>query len=170
MKKIILIVDDDRLTLSTAQNLLGEMYKVVAVNSGKQAYKYLDRHNPDLILLDINMPDIGGYEVMRALQADRRWSKIPVIFLTADRSAETEVECFRVGANDFITKPFEPQIMLSRIKSTLELDGYRKDLQRRLDEKTREMERITIQAIMTVANTVDAKDDYTKGHSMRVAA
>lgn len=170
MKKIILIVDDDRLTLSTAQNLLGEMYKVVAVNSGKQAYKYLDRHTPDLILLDINMPDIGGYEVMRALQADRRWSKIPVIFLTADRSAETEVECFRVGANDFITKPFEPQIMLSRIKSTLELDGYRRDLQRRLDEKTREMERITIQAIMTVANTVDAKDDYTKGHSMRVAA
>lgn len=170
MKKIILIVDDDRLTLSTAQNLLGDTYKVVAVNSGKQAYKYLDRHMPDLILLDINMPEIGGFEVMRALQGDPRWRKIPVIFLTADRSADTEVECFRMGACDFVTKPFEPQIMLSRIKSTLELDGYRKDLQRRLDEKTREMERITIQAIMTVANTVDAKDDYTKGHSLRVAA
>ena len=170
MKKIILIVDDDRLTLSTAQNLLGEQYKVVALNSGKQAYKYLDRHTPDLILLDINMPEIGGFEVMRALQADPRWKKIPVIFLTADRSSETEVECFRMGACDFVSKPFEPQSMLSRIKSTLELDGYRKDLQRRLDEKTREMERITIQAIMTVANTVDAKDEYTKGHSMRVAA
>ena len=170
MKKIILIVDDDRLTLSTAQNLLGEMYKVVAVNSGKQAYKYLSRHTPDLILLDINMPEISGFEVMKALQAEPRWCKIPVIFLTADRSSETEVECFRVGACDFISKPFEPQIMMSRIKSTLELDGYRKDLQRRLDEKTREMERVTIQAIMTVANTVDAKDDYTKGHSMRVAA
>ena len=170
MKKIILIVDDDRLTLSTAQNLLGDAYKVIAVNSGKQAYKYLERHIPDLILLDINMPEIGGFEVMRTLQADSRWRKIPVIFLTADRSAETEVECFRMGACDFVSKPFEPQIMLSRIKSTLELDGYRKDLQRRLDEKTREMERITIQAIMTVANTVDAKDDYTKGHSMRVAA
>ncbi len=170
MKKIILIVDDDRLTLSTAQNLLGDIYKVVAVNSGKQAYKYLDRHTPDLILLDINMPDIGGFEVMRALQDDTRWRRIPVIFLTADRSAETEIECFRMGACDYIAKPFEPQIMLSRIKSTLELDGYRKDLQRRLDEKTREMERVTIQAIMTVANTVDAKDDYTKGHSMRVAA
>lgn len=170
MKKIILIVDDDRLTLSTAQNLLGEKYKVVALNSGKQAYKYLDRHTPDLILLDINMPEIGGFEVMRALQADPRWKKIPVIFLTADRSSETEVECFRMGACDFVSKPFEPQTMLSRIKSTLELDGYRKDLQRRLDEKTREMERITIQAIMTVANTVDAKDEYTKGHSMRVAA
>ena len=170
MKKIILIVDDDRLTLSTAQKLLGGEYKVVAVNSGKQAFKYLERHMPDLILLDINMPEIGGFEVMATLQKDPRWCKIPVIFLTADRSAETEIECFRVGANDYIAKPFEPNIMQSRIKSTIELDGYRKDLQRRLDEKTKEMERITIQAIMTVANTVDAKDDYTKGHSMRVAA
>ncbi len=170
MKKIILIVDDDRLTLATAQKLLEEKYKVVAVNSGKQAFKYLERHMPDLILLDINMPEIGGFEVMETLQKDARWSKIPVIFLTADRSAETEIECFRVGACDYIAKPFEPNIMLSRIKSTIELDGYRKDLQRRLDEKTKEMERITIQAIMTVANTVDAKDDYTKGHSMRVAA
>lgn len=170
MKKIILIVDDDRLTLSTAQTLLGNEYKVVAVNSGRQAYKYLERHVPDLILLDINMPEISGFEVMKSLQADERWRKIPVIFLTADRSVETEIECFRVGAFDFISKPFEPQIMMSRIKSTIELDGYRKDLQRRLDEKTKEMERITIQAIMTVANTVDAKDDYTKGHSMRVAA
>lgn len=170
MKKIILIVDDDRLTLSTAQNLLGDKYKVVAVNSAKQAYKYLDRHVPDLILLDINMPEISGFDFMKTLQADAHWCKIPVIFLTADRSSETEVECFRMRACDFITKPFEPQIMLSRINSTLELDGYRRDLQRRLDEKTKEMERITIQAIMTVANTVDAKDDYTKGHSMRVAA
>ena len=165
-----MIVDDDRLTLSTAQNLLGDAYKVVAVNSGRQAYKYLERHVPDLILLDINMPEINGFEVMKALQEDERWRKLPVIFLTADRSTETEIKCFKVGAYDFITKPFEPQIMMSRIKSTIELDGYRKDLQRRLDEKTKEMERVTIQAIMTVANTVDAKDDYTKGHSLRVAA
>ena len=170
MKKIILIVDDDRLTLATAQKLLEEKYRVVAVNSGKQAYKYLERHTPDLILLDINMPEIGGFEVMQTLRADKRWCKIPVIFLTADRSAETETECFRVGANDYIAKPFEPNVILGRIRSTIELDGYRRDLQRRLDEKTKEMERITIQAIMTVANTVDAKDDYTKGHSMRVAA
>lgn len=170
MKKIILIVDDDRMTLSTAQKLLESEYKVVAVNSGKQAYKYLDRHVPDLILLDINMPEISGFEVMKKLQQEKRWCKIPVIFLTADRSSDTEVECFSMGACDFISKPFEPQIMMSRIKSTIELDEYRRDLQRRLDEKTKEMERITIQAIMTIANTVDAKDDYTKGHSMRVAA
>ena len=168
-RKTILIVDDDRMNLVTAQNFLEEEYKVVGVNSGKLAFKYLEKHQPDLILLDIFMPVIGGFEIMEELREHKEWSKIPVIFLTADRKTETEAKCFEMGAYDFITKPFEPRIMLNRIRRTIELDGYRKDLQRRLDEKTREMGLLTIQAITTVANTIDAKDDYTKGHSLRVA-
>lgn len=168
-KKTILIVDDDRMNLVTAQKFLLEEYKVVGVNSGKQAFKYLEKYTPDLILLDIFMPEIGGFEVMKLLQEHETWHKIPVIFLTADRKTETEAECFRMGAHDFITKPFEPRIMLNRIRRTIELEGYRKDLQKQLDEKTREVELVTIQAITTVANTIDAKDDYTKGHSIRVA-
>ena len=168
-RKTILIVDDDRMNLVTAQNFLAEEYKVVGVNSGKLAFKYLEKHQPDLILLDIFMPVIGGFEIMEELREHKEWSKIPVIFLTADRKTETEAKCFEMGAYDFITKPFEPRIMLNRIRRTIELDGYRKDLQRRLDEKTREMGLLTIQAITTVANTIDAKDDYTKGHSLRVA-
>ena len=151
----------------TAQQLLKEEYKVVGVNSGKQAFKYLRQYTPDLILLDIFMPEIGGFEVMQMLQEDTEWRKIPVIFLTADRKTETEAECFRVGAHDFITKPFDPRIMLNRIQRTIELDGYRRDLQKRLEEKTREVELITIQAITTVANTIDAKDDYTKDSSFK---
>lgn len=169
VKKTILIVDDDRMNLVTAQKFLMEEYKVVGVNSGKQAFKYLMKFRPDLILLDIFMPEIGGFEVMKLLQENRDWCKIPVIFLTADRKTETESKCFQMGAHDFITKPFEPGIMLNRIRRAIELDGYRKDLQRRLEEKTREVELVTIQAITTVANTIDAKDDYTKGHSIRVA-
>ncbi|MCM1175424.1 MAG: diguanylate cyclase [Blautia sp.] len=168
-KKTILIVDDDRMNLAAAQTFLLEEYKVVAVNSGKQALKYLMRFRPDLILLDIFMPEIGGFEVMEQLQENRDWRTIPVIFLTADRKMETESKCFQMGAHDFITKPFEPGIMQNRIRRAIELDGYRKDLQRRLEEKTREVELVTIQAITTVANTIDAKDDYTKGHSNRVA-
>lgn len=169
VKKTILIVDDDRMNLVTAQKFLMGEYKVVGVNSGKQAFKYLMKFRPDLILLDIFMPEIGGFEVMKLLQENRDWCKIPVIFLTADRKTETESKCFQMGAHDFITKPFEPGIMLNRIRRAIELDGYRKDLQRRLEEKTREVELVTIQAITTVANTIDAKDDYTKGHSIRVA-
>lgn len=169
VKKTVLIVDDDRMNLVTAQKFLMEEYKVVGVNSGKQAFKYLMKYRPDLILLDIFMPEIGGFEVMKLLQENKDWCKIPVIFLTADRKTETESKCFQMGAHDFITKPFEPGIMLNRIRRAIELDGYRKDLQRRLEEKTREVELVTIQAITTVANTIDAKDDYTKGHSIRVA-
>ncbi|MCM1253464.1 MAG: diguanylate cyclase [Clostridium sp.] len=169
IRKTILIVDDDRMNLVTAQKFLAQEYKVVGVNSGKLAFKYLEKHKPDLILLDIFMPVIGGFEVMAMLQEHKEWRKIPVIFLTADRKTETEARCFEMGAYDFITKPFEPRVMLNRIHRTIELDGYRKDLQLRLDEKTREVELVTIQAITTVANTIDAKDDYTKGHSMRVA-
>ena len=169
VKKTILIVDDDRMNLVTAQKFLMEEYKVIGVNSGKQAFKYLMKFRPDLILLDIFMPEIGGFEVMKLLQENKDWCKIPVIFLTADRKTETESQCFQMGAHDFITKPFEPGIMLNRIRRAIELDGYRKDLQRRLEEKTREVELVTIQAITTVANTIDAKDDYTKGHSIRVA-
>lgn len=170
MKNTILIVDDDRINLVMAQNLLQKEYKVVGVNSGKQAFKYLEKHTPDLILLDIFMPEIGGFEVMKQLQENKNWKKIPVIFLTADRKPETETECFKLGAYDFITKPFEPMVMLNRVRRTIELEGYRQDLQLRLDEKTREVELVTIEAITTVANTIDAKDDYTRGHSFRVAA
>lgn len=170
MKNTILIVDDDRINLVMAQNLLQKEYKVVGVNSGKQAFKYLEKHTPDLILLDIFMPEIGGFEVMKKLQEHKAWNKIPVIFLTADRKPETETECFKLGAYDFITKPFEPMVMLNRVRRTIELEGYRQDLQLRLDEKTREVELVTIEAITTVANTIDAKDDYTRGHSFRVAA
>ncbi|MCM1261926.1 MAG: diguanylate cyclase [Butyrivibrio sp.] len=170
MKKTILIVDDDRINLVMAQNLLQKEYKVVSVNSGKQAFKYLEKYIPDLILLDIFMPEIGGFEVIKHLHEDDRWKKIPVIFLTADRKSETETECFRLGAYDFITKPFEPMVMLNRVRRSIELEGYRQDLQKRLDEKTREVELVTIEAITTVANTIDAKDDYTRGHSFRVAA
>lgn len=169
VKKTILIVDDDRWNLITAQKLLVEEYKVVGVNSGKQAFKYLEKYTPDLILLDIFMPEIGGFEVMKILQEHEQWRKIPVIFLTADKKTESEAEGFEMGAHDFITKPFDPRIMLNRIRRTMELEGYRQNLQQRLDEKTREVELVMIQAITTVANTIDAKDDYTKGHSIRVA-
>lgn len=170
MKNTILIVDDDRINLVMAQNLLQKEYKVVGVNSGKQAFKYLEKYTPDLILLDIFMPEIGGFEVMKQLQEHKEWKKIPVIFLTANRKSETETECFRLGAHDFITKPFEPMVMLNRVRRIIELEGYRQDLQKRLDEKTREVELVTIESITTVANTIDAKDDYTRGHSFRVAA
>ena len=119
MKKTILIVDDDRMNLVTAQKFLVEEYKVVGVNSGKQAFKYLMKYRPDLILLDIFMPEIGGFEVMKLLQENKDRCKIPVIFLTADRKTETESKCFQMGAHDFITKPFDLEVLSAKVQAVL---------------------------------------------------
>ena len=140
MKKVILVVDDDRLNLMVAQKLLSEEYRVAAVNSGELALHYLERNIPDLVLLDIQMPKMDGLEVMRRLQEDKQWRKISVIFLTADRTEKTEETCFKMGAVDYIGKPFVPAIMLQRIRRTLELEDYKKNLEQMVEQQ---LQRIT---------------------------
>ena len=125
MKNVILVVDDDKTNLSLAQRILGSQYRIAASNSGTAALKYLESHRPDLILLDINMPEMNGFEMMDRLRSDIHTQTIPVIFLTADSLAETEIKCFQMGAMDFVTKPFVPDILLSRVSKTIELDQYR---------------------------------------------
>ena len=127
--KTILVVDDDKMNLTTAKNLLADKYKVITVNSGKMALTYLGRNIPDLILLDIKMPEMSGFEVMQEIQNEEKWRQIPIIFLTADSDKQTEIECFRLGATDFISKPFIPDIMLGRVHRTIELEGYRKKIE-----------------------------------------
>lgn len=120
MKNVILVVDDDKTNLTLAQKLLGSQYRIAAATSGQLALKYLEKHRPDLILLDINMPGMDGFEVMEKLRANITTETIPVIFLTADNLAETEIKCFEMGALDFVTKPFVPDILLSRVSKTIE--------------------------------------------------
>lgn len=140
--KHILIIDDNKTNLISAKNALSDLYKVTAVTSGMQAFKFLEKNKPDLILLDINMPDMDGYEVMENLQGNIEYNSIPIVFLTADNNAETESECLERGALDFIAKPFSPVVMRSRVSRILELEEYRKSLANRLDEKIREVSAI----------------------------
>ena len=104
MKNVILVVDDDKTNLALAQKILGAQYRIAASTSGQAALKYLETHRPDLILLDINMPEMNGFEVMECLRSDLHTETIPVIFLTADNLAETEIKCFQMGAMDFVAK------------------------------------------------------------------
>jgi len=134
----ILIVDDNKANLTSAKTALADTYKVTAVVSGEQALKFLEKNTPDMILLDINMPDMDGFEVLEVIKRDELCD-IPVIFLTADNDAETEQRCFDAGAQDFIAKPFVPAVMRSRISRILELEDLRKSLANRLDEKIREV-------------------------------
>ncbi len=137
--KHILIVDDNKTNLVSAKNALAEMYKVTAVISGEQALKFLERNVPDLILLDINMPEMDGFEVMEQIKRNDNCNQVPIIFLTADNDSATESKCLESGALDFIAKPFVPAVMRSRISRILELEDLRKSLANRLDEKIKEV-------------------------------
>lgn len=137
--KHILIVDDNKTNLVSAKNAISDIYKITAVTSGAQALKFLEKNKPDLILLDINMPEMDGFEVMEVISNDTELRNIPIVFLTADNDADTESKCLEAGAMDFIAKPFAPVVMRSRISRILELEELRKSLSNRLDEKIKEV-------------------------------
>ena len=171
MKNIILVVDDDKTNLSLAQRILGPQYRIAAAGSGSAALTYLESHRPDLILLDINMPEMDGYEVMEKLRADPRTETIPVIFLTADNLAETEIKCFQMGAMDFVTKPFVPDILLSRVSKTIELDQYRHNLEEmvtaqaeKITEDALRLSKIQESVIIGMANLIESRDGSTGKH------
>ena len=137
--KTILVVDDNKLNLAAARKVLEGEYRVIPVMKGQQAITYLENGECDMILLDINMPDMDGFEVFRRIRQMERCSNIPVIFLTADSDAMTETRCFKKGAVDFIAKPFVPDVMLSRIGRVLELEELRRNLADKLEQTTREV-------------------------------
>ncbi len=138
MKKI-LIVDDNKLNLTVAKNVLRSIYEITPASSGAEALGCIENQSFDLILLDINMPEMDGFEVFEKLKAAPDTKDIPVIFLTADSDAETETKCFMSGALDFIAKPFVPEVMRSRISRILELEDLRKSLAQKLMQKTQEV-------------------------------
>ena len=129
MNQVILVVDDDTSNLALAQKILGKEYRIAAANSGAVALKYLENNCPDLILLDINMPEMDGFQVLEKMKQMERFTNIPVIFLTADNDPETETRCFATGAVDFVVKPFIPDVLMSRVRKTLELETYRTNLE-----------------------------------------
>lgn len=168
-KKHIFIVDDSKTILKLAEGVLIGAYNISLFESGSKALEQMRHDIPDLVLLDINMPEMDGYTVFQRMKDSAVLKKIPVIFLTADTKQESEVMGLEMGAMDYITKPFAPMVMQQRISRILELDDLRKHLERLVDEKTEDIQKIFIQSITTITFAVDAKDRYTKGHSVRVA-
>lgn len=169
MKKV-LVIDDNKATLAMAKQTLGEDYSVIAVISGYQALKYLEKETPDLILLDLNMPDMDGKQTMLKIRGNDKWSEIPIIVLTVENNPKTEVECLEMGAIDFIAKPFVPQVMKSRIARALELEDYRRKLQLDNEKKRMQLEKMKTQLIMVLANMIDNRDNVTGVHVRRVSA
>lgn len=117
--KSILVVDDVTLNLKYAEEVLKDKYKVTAVRSGKEALAALKNISPDLILLDINMPDMDGFEVFEHIKANRNTADIPVAFITAETNREIEIKSIAMGAEEFIRKPFDPENLSQRVEKIL---------------------------------------------------
>lgn len=133
MSKWILVIDDDISNLKMASHILGsEKMRVSCSKSGGDAMKFLQENRPDLILLDVHMPEMDGFETIDAIRKSESTADIPVIFLTADEDSDTESKGFEAGAMDFIKKPFVPEEFLLRVRRVL--SGIHEDM----DYQTRE--------------------------------
>ena len=177
MSDWILVVDDDTANLRMASHILtSENMRVSCLKSGEDVMKYLRQNRPDIILLDVHMPGMDGFETLAAIRENEETTDIPVIFLTADDDSDTETRGLKAGAMDFIKKPFVPEILLLRVRHTIKLTRLQTGLSREVEKKTQEVtaqhekiERISMQIVKALSGAIDAKDTYTNGHSTRVA-
>lgn len=144
-KKLILIMDDSTISLQQAHDILIDDYRLMLCKSGKQGMEYLNgnEEKPDLILLDVLMPVKDGYDVMTQIMSNDNLCKIPVVFISSDIDIAYEIKGFKMGAMDFIRKPFNPEIMLSRINRVLEVAKLRKKLEGQVENKTKELEELS---------------------------
>ncbi|MBF0574097.1 MAG: response regulator, partial [Desulfamplus sp.] len=156
----ILIVDDTEENIDILSDLLGEDYEVIVAMNGTDALQAVAENHPDLILLDIMMPGIDGYEVCKRLKSNPATNDIPIIFVTAMDEVTNETKGLELGAIDYITKPINPLIVKSRVKNHLELQIARKELKQQnkiLKENIRlreEMEQIARHDLKTPLNAV----------------
>ena len=163
-KKKILMVDDVSLNHATARDVLEDMYELYEACSGAEAFEKLKEITPDLILLDVIMPEMDGMEVLKKLKSIPAYKDIPVIFLTADNTPESEVEGFQLGIVDYITKPFVPMVMKKRIETQIELSEYQKNLEGLVARKVEEMEQMYDIITVSFAGLVESRDGVTGVH------
>ena len=177
----IILVDDIQTNLTAGRNILKTFYEVYPAPSASKLFEILDNIRPDLILLDIEMPEMNGYEAIKRLKANPDWSEIPVIFLTAKSDEESELEGFDLGAVDYISKPFSGPLLLKRIVNQLlivnqrddlrasqnQLQHYADNLEVKVREKTQEVFNLQYAVLSTVADLVEFRDKTTGGHITR---
>ena len=167
----VVVVDDDVANLKMAGTILSKQHmRVTALKSGRALLDYVRENKPDLILMDVRMPGMDGFETMRLLKQQMSpGQEIPVIFLTAEDNAESETRGLALGAMDFIKKPFVPDVLTLRVRHIIELNRLQKNLADEVEIKTQENENLSLRVVQTLAEAIDAKDTYTNGHSGRVA-
>ncbi|HEX4872128.1 MAG TPA: HD domain-containing phosphohydrolase [Nevskiaceae bacterium] len=176
-RPVVLVVDDTPLNLQVATTVLREHYVALAATDGFKALELVERREDiDLVLLDVMMPELDGYEVCRRLRALPGRRSLPVIFLTALDAAEDEKRAFETGGVDFVSKPFRPETLLARVATHLRLYEHERRLDRlvrertaALERKTEELEQTRLQVIHQLGRAAEFKDDDTGTHVIRMS-
>ena len=163
MDKTIFVVDDSHTNLFAAEEALEELYNVITVPSGAKTITLLEKIKPDLILLDIEMPEMDGFEVLKFLKSQDRFKEIPVIFLTSLVDTDVEVKGFQMGVVDFIIKPFSAPVLINRVKLHLSTSDL-------IIRRTAQLLQAHQNMIYILADMIETRDECTGGHVERTAA
>ena len=173
-KPQVMVVDDNVVNLQVARKALNEIYNIIPVTSGEMALNVMKKGLPSLILLDIDMPGMDGFETIRHIKSDEATSNIPVIFLTALNDGSSELEGLQLGAVDYITKPFSIPLLIQRVNLHIaliaqkkELQNYNDNLMKLVSEKTKTIEELQHAIIRTLSDLIDCRDGLTGGHVAR---
>ena len=157
MNKIVFVVDDSITNLTRAAEALRGHYTVMTFSSGAKIAAPLEKIKPDIILLDIEMPDMDGFAVLKFLKNHEKHKTIPVIFLTAHTDAETEAKGLEMGVSDFISKPFNDAVLLNRIRHHI-------DIKEIIAERTAQVDKTNQGIIFILADLVESRDASTGAH------
>jgi putative two-component system response regulator len=170
----ILIVDDTKFNIKILEDTLRRDYQLSVAMDGKAALKFMEEVIPDIILLDIMMPEMDGFEVFSKIKEDDRLKDIPVIFLSAVTDINSKAKAFEMGAVDYITKPFEVPEVKGRVQTHLSLQLAQKELAMqneilniKVEERTREIALTQEATLETIANLAEYRDPETGGHINR---
>ena len=174
----ILIVDDEEGNLRVLERLLKKIgyREVLTANSGEKGVELYRREQPDLVLLDLKMPEFSGFDVMKALRQEMTEDYLPILILTAQQDRDTRLEALENGAKDFLTKPFELPEILARINNMLEVRLLHKEvrnqnriLEQRVRERTEELERTRLEVIHRLGRAAEYRDNETGMHVIRMS-
>lgn len=165
----LLIVDDIPENITTLAGMLRDSYRVIFATNGLDAFEVLSQQHVDLILLDIMMPELDGYEVCRRLKADSLTREIPVIFVTAMGETNDETRGLELGAVDYLSKPCHPSIVRLRVQLHLERRNQHLTLERLVRERTSELEDTRIQIVRCLGRAAEYRDNETGMHVVRMS-
>ena len=169
MEKTIFVVDDVDANLFAAEEVLEEYYNVITAQSGRRAIELLEKITPHLILMDIDMPGMDGFETLRYLKSKERFNNIPVIMLTGMSDIDSEVKGFEMGAVDFIAKPFSAPVLLNRVKLHIDINEIIKERTEMIKERTAKLMETFKSRIYVLTDIVEKRDKLTGGHTERCA-